>query len=439
MKRCITLLLALLLLLSACGTEGQASVSQSEKSSSTASEPASSGSSPEMVTGQQLLTDPAEDLRDMAADFALNFAWAFSDPNELNATRFCLWKIYYEDPDATENGILWVDPERLKEEVELRFDISDYQFESPEQENVYPRYVEEKGAIAFYPVGEGSRYAVELIGQETEGEYQDYIFDIYDDFITDGHEERTLETTLRYRFRVVESNDGSLFLQAVSATEETSGAPSEPDPTPDPEPSQSSAGSELIQPPAVPHGAELADLDFSAMDKAELIDLLQPVLDRARFFCKFGMSGEIDYDLGVTIDFNTEAAIHRPHPTTGIERGLHPCLNLPYRTIDELKQDMCTVFTPNILEEPGYLWYIFQNIDDYDGRLYVYGGGGYSKERFWELDQMEIVSAEKSKLTISAPVMEWGPSQEKAVARLNFGIVDGYIIMDESYFARIGS
>lgn len=212
-----------------------------------------------------------------------------------------------------------------------------------------------------------------------------------------------------------------------------------PAPSPDPDPSQSSSGSELILPPAVPHGAELENVDFSAMDKAQLIDLLQPVLDRARFFCKFGMSGEIDYDLGVNIDFSAEATIHRPHPTTGIERPLQPCLNLPYKTIDELKQDMCTVFTPNIPEEVEYLRYIFQNMDDYDGRLYVYGGGGYSKERFWELDQMEIVSAEKTKLTISAPVMEWGPSQETAVARLNFEIVDGYIIMDESYFARIGS
>lgn len=235
MKRCFALVISLILVLSlaACG--------RAERTP--AMEPKSGSSSPSPVSGSaqeqpsQIQTDgpqtnPAEDLLSIAADFAENYPFAFLSTGQLFPDHFTLWKIYEEDPGAVdENGILWVSPERMAAEVELRFGISDFRLREPFWEDEYPRYVEEEGAIAFIPVGEGSRFAVELTGQEAQGEYYDYTFDIYDNFITDGHEEKTLERTVRYRFRVVETDSGRLFLQAVSAEE----LPREKEPAPEDE------------------------------------------------------------------------------------------------------------------------------------------------------------------------------------------------------------
>lgn len=235
MKRMLSILCAVLLALTLAACEGKESPSsRSEREPSQGggkviSGGGSAGSGSEAGSeaapqGQpdQPYSEASEGPLAIATDFAVNFYWAFASPEELDPTRFCLLKIYYEDPAATdEQGILWVSPERLREEVLSRFDVADYQFQSPEQWNVYPRYVEEKGAIAFYPAGGNSNYAVKLVGQEAQGEYYDYIFDVYDNFITDGHEEMTLETTLRYRFRVSEDDSGAPILRAVSATEVT--------------------------------------------------------------------------------------------------------------------------------------------------------------------------------------------------------------------------
>lgn len=228
MKRFFLVLCAVLLAVSFASCGGKESSSQPEGSSEpkSASQPESASQSEpssQIVSGPPR---PTEEPRDIAADFALNFTEPFSSPEELEVDRFCLWKIYYEDPDVTDDaGILWVSPQRLKEEVELRFGLTDHQFQSPEQENVYPRYVEEKDAIAFMPVGHGNWYSAVLVGMEEDRDYQYYIFDIFDAMITDGHEEPTLERTLVYKFRPVETVDGAPFLQAVSAVAQEYYAP----------------------------------------------------------------------------------------------------------------------------------------------------------------------------------------------------------------------
>lgn len=163
---------------------------------------------------------PEEELLSMATDFAIYFPRSFSSAKELDPTRFTLFKLYENNPNnCDKEGVFWVTPEELSSEVSLRFDISDYHFISPEQENVYPQYVEDKKAIAFYPVGEGPRYVVELVNQEREGNYCYFTFGIYDNVITDEHKEKTLEQKLCYKFCVVENNDGVPFLQAISASE----------------------------------------------------------------------------------------------------------------------------------------------------------------------------------------------------------------------------
>lgn len=213
MRRVIPILLTLLLL-AACGKKEQLPAMEPKSGSSPASEPSAQAQT------DKPQTDPSEELRNIAADFALNFPFAFSSPEELDPARFCFLKIYDEDPGAEDGeGIVWVSPERLKEEVERRFDISDYQFRSPEQENVYPRYVEEKGAIAFRPAGHGIWLSAELADLAAEGEYLYYTFEFYDDVISDEHPERTLEGRLRYQFRVAETDGGALYLRAVSAAD----------------------------------------------------------------------------------------------------------------------------------------------------------------------------------------------------------------------------
>lgn len=186
-------------------------------------------------------------------------------------------------------------------------------------------------------------------------------------------------------------------------------------------------------PPSVPHGEELDGLDFSAMDKEELIDLLQPVLDRAAFFCKFGFITDVQF-FGIELDTSPEAAIRRPFD--GGEATFYPCVSLPYRTVEELRQDMLTVFTPDILETQHLLGNLFSFMTDYDGRIYIVDGvSGFSQAHDWELEELEIVSAEKNKLTISVPVTSGHHMEAPIIAPLNFEVKDGYIVMDSSYFA----
>lgn len=203
---------------------------------------------------------------------------------------------------------------------------------------------------------------------------------------------------------------------------------------PDPEPQPSPSGSEVIQPPAVPHGAELEGVDFSTMGKDELIALLQPVMDKAGFFCKLGWMDGLDRALGVEVDFSPEEALEIPYQDLGFNRKFYPCLNLPYQTIEELRRDIGTVFAPDVLE--NRLQIVFDNYIDHEGRLYVYGGDGYSVHRNWKLNEMSVVTAGKNTLTISAPVSISGPSADEFfTALLNFEVKDGYIVMDSSYFA----
>lgn len=213
--------------------------------------------------------------------------------------------------------------------------------------------------------------------------------------------------------------------------------PASESPAPDASVSQPSpSGSGTLQPPAVPHGAELAELDFSVMDKEELTALLQPVLNRARYFCRFALMGDME---NIQVDYDPDAAIKRPFRNDE-EYLFYPFLNLPYGTVEELKEATCTVFTPDNLEGESVLArYVFRYLTDHDGRLYFASGDHINgAERRWVLDGLEIVSAEKSRLTITAPV-SWGPSEESFTAPLNFEVRDGYIVMDGSYFASNAS
>lgn len=189
----------------------------------------------------------------------------------------------------------------------------------------------------------------------------------------------------------------------------------------------------IIEAPSIPSSSQLESLDFSVMSKEDLVVLLQPILDKAKYFCRFGLVGELD---DVEISYNPETAIQRPYRNNSTHT-FYPYLNLPYHTVEDLKHDMCTVFTPDNLD--GNLSYIFNNMIDFDGKIYFPSDvSGYSVDRRWELENMEIIHAEKTKLALSMPV-SYGPSDETIFAPLNFELIDGHIVMDKSYFASNNS
>ncbi len=214
MKRIVLVLAVVCLVLTGCG--------RGEAVPSSGGGPVASGafSEPSQPPSPDLAEGAEEELLAIATEFAVDYPKPFSSTKELIFERFVMLNIYYDDPALMDdNSIVWIDPKKLAEEVEVRFGISDYRFISPERENEYPRYVEEKDAIAFYTEGEYSAFLAEFIDLRQEGLDFFYTFDIYNDFITDGHEEATLERRLCYHFRLVERADGRPWLQAVSAVE----------------------------------------------------------------------------------------------------------------------------------------------------------------------------------------------------------------------------
>lgn len=243
MKRIVLVLAVVCLVLAGCG-RGEAvpssgggpvasgAFSEAEKgdggeSSSAASEPeaddtGASDAAPEppQPPSPDLAKGAEEELLTIATEFAVYFPKPFSSTKELQFDRFVMLNMYYDDPSLEDkDGNFWITPEELAEEVELRFGIPGYVYKSPERENVFPRYVEEKGAIAFRAAGGLPSFLAEFIDLRQEGLDFFYTFDIYNDFITDGHEEATLERRLCYHFRLVERADGRPWLQAVSAVE----------------------------------------------------------------------------------------------------------------------------------------------------------------------------------------------------------------------------
>ena len=219
MKRIVLVLAVVCLVLAGCG--------RGEAVPSSGGGPVASGafSEPSQPPSPDLAEGAEEELLAIATDFAVYYPKPFSSTKELHFDRFVMLNIYYDDPALKgEDGIVWIDPKKLAEEVELRFGISGYVFDPPVDDYpknaiVYPRYVEEKGAIAFYTEGELPSILAEFIDLRQEGLDFFYTFDIYNNFITDGHEEATLERRLCYHFRLVERADGRPWLQAVSAVE----------------------------------------------------------------------------------------------------------------------------------------------------------------------------------------------------------------------------
>lgn len=179
--------------------------------------------------------------------------------------------------------------------------------------------------------------------------------------------------------------------------------------------------------PAVPHGEELAGLDLSAMTAAQIKPMLDKVLARADYFCQYGRTGEFD-EAGM--DTRKESAIQRPYRDYD-SWTFYPYTNLPYHTVDELKEGMQTAFLWDVLNTD--LHYLFESMTDDGERLYFADGvTGYSKTHHWDTANMTVVEASAGKVTLEMPVT-W--RDDTFTADLNLELVDGYLVLDSTYFA----
>lgn len=179
--------------------------------------------------------------------------------------------------------------------------------------------------------------------------------------------------------------------------------------------------------PAVPHGEDIAWLDFTTVTEEELKPLLDKVLARAEYFCRYGLTSRFT-EAG--IDKSPEAAIVRPYRLHE-KWTYYPYTKLPYHTVEELEEAMLSVFTWEVVTSDMY--HVLDSMTDDGERLYFADEVfGYSKARGWDTSRMEIRDANKKKLTLWMPT-HWG--NDDFDAELTLQIVDGYLVLDNSYFA----
>lgn len=419
MKRLISILLSLLLL-AGCGTGGQAPVSQAESSSSPSSEAVAAPSHPPEGEEKPLYFSlgPGGEVKALYPGDTLG-DWTLED--------------YYAVWDEGTDGVPWVYDAFFDAPadapIELRCEVYLSPMASEERVYFFDVMLEDYGKL---PVMEGTNARLWFGSGASDALGALEALDPNDRWGC-----RVAVSRYDYCHLAMEAYD--LADIAWLEVESTSVEP----PVPDEQPSGPFLSEDgLILPPPVPHGLELDGIDFSTLDKTGIVSLLRPVLERAEFFCQFG---RVWYPATTDLvtDENREAAILWPYD--GMDLDYHPFLNLSYRTVGELRQDFLTVFTPENFDLD--LKFIFEGLTDYQGRLYYVGIiNGFLPQRKWEPEKLEIVSAEKDKVTVTMPVSwpatpsdTWGPAQEPFAATLTFEMRDGYILVDNSYFAKADS
>lgn len=180
-------------------------------------------------------------------------------------------------------------------------------------------------------------------------------------------------------------------------------------------------------PPEVPHGEDLAWLDLTKVTVSELKPVLDQVLDRANYFCKYGLTGRFT-EAG--IDARKEVAIKRTY------RGeanwtFYPYTNLPYHTLDELQEGLLTSFTWSVISADMY--YLFEiMVDDGEQLYYADGVVGLSKVRDWDTSEMTIKEATSRRIVLHMPTAWNGYDFD---ADLTLQLQDGYLVLDANYFA----
>lgn len=179
--------------------------------------------------------------------------------------------------------------------------------------------------------------------------------------------------------------------------------------------------------PAVPHGEELAWLDFNTVTADELRPVLNKMLARAEYFCQYGTTGSFT-EAGP--DPRKEVSIQRPYRTYG-DRTYYPYTDLPIHTLDELEEQLMTVFSLNVITAD--MLYLFEIMTDDGNRLYYVDGVlGLNKARGWDTSNMVIKEATPQRLTLHMTT-SW--QNEVFDADLTVRMWEGYLVLEPSYFA----
>lgn len=180
-------------------------------------------------------------------------------------------------------------------------------------------------------------------------------------------------------------------------------------------------------PPEVPHGEDIAWLDFKTVTVSELRPLLDQVLARAEYFCQYGLGGRFTEG-----GPDRRAEVSRKATFRGEENWVYyPFTNLPYHTLDELEEDVLTTFSWSTISAD--LLYLFEiMIDDGERLYYADGYAGLDKTRGWDTSDMVIKSATASRLTLTMPTSWNGYDFE---ADLTLQLQDGYLVLEGNYFA----
>ena len=157
------------------------------------------------------------------------------------------------------------------------------------------------------------------------------------------------------------------------------------------------------------------------------------MLDRAKAFCDYGYAAD-GRTLGKPDERPEVRYVHRPENFPA-DLNYYPLKGCPYQSIEEIKQDVLTVFPPEALERQ--LIYIFDPLIEHDGQIYIASERSiYSKARRWNLDEMEVVTISPHECTVSMPVA-WGWDDTTVIAPVSFSFIDKHIIVGMDYFTLL--
>lgn len=177
--------------------------------------------------------------------------------------------------------------------------------------------------------------------------------------------------------------------------------------------------------PLPPPRVKIENLDFTTMSVDDLKPILQQVLDRAVYFCKIAYLSEF-------IPYTRTDKIVRSFRDE--QWDFYPCMDFPYTSVEELKQDVLTVFTPDTLENESALIHVFDSLTDYNGKIYMPADlFGQAYFAVWDVENMEIIEVTPTRLLVSMPVT---CMEGSFISSLAFQYEDGNILIGRDFFAR---
>ncbi len=161
--------------------------------------------------------------------------------------------------------------------------------------------------------------------------------------------------------------------------------------------------------------------DFTAMSFEEQKAIVKETLDKATAFCDYRDIGKHKNESEMAVLTNSKGEKEKFYLT-----------DYPYHSVEEMRQDMLTVFSsPEVLDDR--FSYLFEGAADYNNQIYAVGGAP-SQARTWDCEKMEITKITPWTITASMPVKgQWG---DESVSSVTVEYLDGNVVVGEDYFAK---